>query len=253
MLKHCLYTLILFSSVHVSFAQTEKEIIANYIENTGGAEAWNKLKGIKMTAKVSQGGMEIPIEMIELKDGRQMTLINFQGNEIKQGVYDGMRLWAHNFMTMEAEESDAESTANFKLDLNDFPQKFGGTFLDYENKGYTVELLGKETIDGTETFKIKLVTEPQMIDGKEEESVSFYFFDTENFVPIVMQAEIKSGQGKGMISEVKFSDYDEVDGLYFPFSITQGVKGQPGQPITFSSIEVNPKIKNSEFEFPEKK
>ena len=68
-----------------------------------------------------------------------------------------------------------------------------------------------------------------------------------------MQAEIKSGQGKGMISEVKFSDYDEVDGLYFPFSITQGVKGQPGQPITFSSIEVNPKIKNSEFEFPEKK
>ena len=249
MLKHCLYTLILFSSIHLSFAQTEKEIIANYIENTGGVDAWNNLKGTKMSAKVSNGGMEIPIEVIELRDGRQMTIINFQGKEMKQGVFDGTRLWGHNFMTMEAEESDAESTANFKLELNDFPN----AFIDYEKKGYTVELLGKETIDGTETFKIKLVTEPQMIDGKKEESVSFYFFDTENFVPIAMQAEIKSGQAKGMISEVKFSDYDEVDGLYFPFSMTQGVKGQPGQPITFSSIEVNPKVDEAAFAFPEKK
>ena len=66
-----------------------------------------KLQGIKMTAKVSQGGMDIPIEMVQLKDGRQMTIVTFQGKEIKQGVYDGTRLWSHNFMTMEAEESDA--------------------------------------------------------------------------------------------------------------------------------------------------
>ena len=124
------------------FAQTKEEIIANYIENTGGAEAWNKLQGIKMTAKVSQGGMDIPIEMVQLKDGRQMTIVTFQGKEIKQGVYDGTRLWSHNFMTMEAEESDAEATANFKLESNDFPNPF----LNYEKKGYTVELMGIETI-----------------------------------------------------------------------------------------------------------
>ena len=113
-----------------NFAQTKEEIIANYIENTGGVEAWNNLQGLKMTAKVSQGGMEIPIEMMQLKDGRQMTKISFQGKEIKQGVFDGTKLWSHNFMTMEAEESDAETTANFKLDANDFPNPF----LDYEKK-----------------------------------------------------------------------------------------------------------------------
>jgi hypothetical protein len=159
------------------FAQTKEEIIANYIENTGGTEAWNNLQGIKMTAKVSQGGMDIPIEMVQLKDGRQMTIVTFQGKEIKQGVYDGKRLWSHNFMTMEAEESDAESTANFKLESNDFPNPF----LNYEKKGYTVELMGIETIQGAETFKIKLVQEPKMVDGQKEESVSYYFFDTENF------------------------------------------------------------------------
>ena len=249
MSKHYFYTLLFCLTSQLFFAQTEKEIIANYIENTGGAEAWNKLKGIKMKAKVSQGGMEIPIETIQLRDGRQMTIINFQGKEMKQGVFDGTHLWGHNFMTMEAEESDAEATANFKLEMNDFPN----AFIDYEKKGYTVELLGKEEMDGAETFKIKLVKEPQMVDGKEEESVSFYYFDTENFVPIAMQEEIKSGQAKGMIAETKFSDYDEVEGLYFPFSMTNGVKGQPGQPITFSSIEVNPVVDAAAFTLPEKK
>ena len=36
-----------------------------------------------------------------------------------------------------------------------------------------------------------------------------------------------------------------------PFSMTQGVKDQPGQPITITSIELNPTVDESEFEFPE--
>ncbi|MBL4904923.1 MAG: outer membrane lipoprotein-sorting protein [Flavobacteriaceae bacterium] len=176
-----------------------------------------------------------------------MTKINFQGKVIMQGVFDGETLWSHNFMTMTAEKSDAETTANLKLDANDFPD----AFLDYKKKGYKVELLGKETIDGAETFKIKLTKEPVTIDGKLEENVSFYYFDVDNFVPIAIHSEIRSGQGKGMISEVTMSDYQEVDGLYFPFSMTQGIKGQPGgQPITISKIVLNPKIDDNAFKFP---
>ncbi|MEJ6590307.1 MAG: outer membrane lipoprotein-sorting protein [Crocinitomicaceae bacterium] len=250
MLQNKLFTLmILFFSCQAYFAQTKEEIISNYIENTGGAEAWNKLQGIKMTAKVSNGGMEIPIEMYNLKDGRQMTVITFQGKEIKQQVYDGKQLWSHNFMTMEAEESDAETASNFKLELNDFPNPF----LNYEEKGYSIELMGNETIEGTETFKIKLIQEPVTVEGKKEESISFYFFDTENFVPIAMQSEVKVGPAKGMIAETTFSDYQEVDGLYFPFSMSQGEKGKPGEPISMTAIVLNPKVDDAEFTFPEKK
>jgi len=38
-------------------AQTADEILANYFENTGGLDNWNKLEGIKMMAKINQGGM----------------------------------------------------------------------------------------------------------------------------------------------------------------------------------------------------
>ncbi|MEO9571219.1 MAG: outer membrane lipoprotein-sorting protein [Polaribacter sp.] len=248
MKKILLVTVMFFG--FVTNAQSVDEILSTYYENIGGVENLKKITGVKMTASVNQQGMEIPLEIYQLSDGKQMTIINFQGKEIKQGVFDGETLWGHNFMTMKAEKSDAEATENMKLNMNDFPD----SFIDYKKKGYKVEFLGKETIDGAETFKIKLTKEPVTVDGKKEDDVSYYFFDTENYVPIAIQTEIKSGQAKGMISQVIMSDYQEVDGLYFPFSMTQGIKGQPGgQPITITKIELSPKVDAAAFLFPEEK
>lgn len=231
----------------LAHAQTADEILAKYFENTGGIDKWKSLTGIKMVAKVNQGGMEIPLEIVQLKDGRQMTKITFQGKAIMQGVYDGSTLWSHNFMTMKAEKSDAETTENFKKEVGEFPDPF----LDYKSRGYKVELLGKETVDGTETFKIKLVKKPVLVDGKETENVVFYYFDAESYVPLMTESEIKSGPAKGMVSQSKMSDYQEVSGLMMPFSMAQGVKGQPGQPLTITSIELNPAVDTAAFKFPE--
>ena len=246
MLKRILVLIVLVCSYSIN-AQTVDEIISNYFENTGGVENWEKIEGVKMSAKVNQGGMEIPIEIVQLKSGKMMTTINFQGQSIKQGVFDGEVLWSTNFMTQKAEKSDEEAINMVKNEMNQFPDPF----LNYKEKGFTVELMGTETVDGAETFKIKLTTTPNIIEGKEVPSVSYYFFDNENFVPIQVQEEIMEGPGKGMVSEVKMSDYQEAGGVYMPYSMTQGVKGQPGAPITMDSIEINPTVDDSEFAFPE--
>ena len=246
MLKRILVLITLVCSYSIN-AQTVDEIISNYFENTGGVENWEKIEGVKMSAKVNQGGMEIPIEIVQLKSGKMMTTINFQGQSIKQGVFDGEVLWSTNFMTQKAEKSDEEAINMVKNEMNQFPDPF----LNYKEKGFTAELMGTETVDGAETFKIKLTTTPNIIEGKEVPSVSYYFFDNENFVPIQVQEEIMEGPGKGMVSEVKMSDYQEAGGVYMPYSMTQGVKGQPGAPITMDSIEINPTVDDSEFAFPE--
>ncbi len=225
---------------------TVDEIINNYFENTGGLENWKALKGIKMSAKINQGGLEIPLEIVQLADGRQYTKFNFQGTDFYQGVFDGETLWSINFQSMKAEKSDQEATDNFKLNLNDFPD----SFIDYKQKGYSAELMGKETIDGAETYKVKLIKEPIMVNGEEKEDVSFYYFDTEAFVPIAQDSEIKQGPQAGAIGRATQSDFDEVEGLYFPFSLTQGVKDGPSQPITIESIEVNPEVDESLFKYP---
>ena len=245
--KTLLIAVAAFLFANVAFAQTADEIINKYFENTGGKAKWDALQGMKATCKFNMQGMDLPLIVIQLKDGRQFTSVTFQGTEYKQGVYDGTTLWNTNQMTTKPEKSDAETTENFKKTAAlDFPDPF----LNYKSKGYKVEFMGKETVDGAETFKVKLTKLPVKVDGKETESVSYYYFDTENYVPLVQETEVKSGPAKGMITQVKYSDYQEVDGIMFAFSSTVGAKGQPGgQTITITSIELNPKVDASVFAY----
>ena len=245
-IKHLLQVLTVFC-VTAAQAQTADEILNKYFENTGGRAKYEAVQGIKMNAKVNQGGMEIPIAMYQFKDGRTMQVVTFQGKEIKQGVFDGSTLWSHNFMNMKAEKSDAETTANYKLDIGEFPD----VFLHYKERGLAVELMGKETIDGTEAFKIKLTKKPIMVDGKPADNVVFYFFDTDSYVPLMTESEIKQGPNKGQVGQAKFSDYQEIGGIMMPFSLTQGLKGGAGQQLTIVSIEINPKVADTEFKYPE--
>ena len=245
-----LFIALLILALTPSNAQTADEIINNYFENTGGLENWKNLNSIKFTGEVNMGQMVLPIEMIQTKNGKTITKANIQGQDFFQEVFDGETLWGTNQMTMAAEKSDSETTDNYKNEMNDFPDPF----IDYKEKGYAVELIGNETIEGTETFKIKLTKEPIKVDGVITDDIFYYYFETENFVPIVMEKEIKSGPGKGMVIQLKFSDYEEVDGMYFAFSINQGVKDQEGNTmISMKTIELNPEIDMAIFDYPEAK
>jgi len=243
-------TLLLIIGLMTAFAsqsQTIDEIIDEYFENTGGIDNWKALKGLKTMAKVNQGGMELPVEIVQLSDGRTYTKITLQGTVLMQGVYDGETLWNTNFANMKAEKSDAEQTENYKLDTNDFPD----ALFNYKEKGYNAELLENETVDGTETFKIKITKEPKTMDGLEVQDVVYYYFDTESFILIAQDNEVKQGPQKGVIQRITFSDYLEVDGFYFPFSLTQGIKDGASQPIIIESTLLNPEIEDSAFAMPE--
>ena len=245
-LNYLLLTAFVFM-ISTSFnAQTVDEIIENYIENTGGAENWQKVKSIKMNMSVNQMGMDIPIEQYSSAE-RTYTKISLQGQEIMQGVFDGKTLWSTNFMSMKAEKSNQEDIENVKNALNEFPDPF----LNYKEKGYTAELMGTETLEGSDVFKVKLTKKPNLVDGEEVPNVTIYYFDAENFVPIMTHQEMTEGPAKGTIMEGKMSDYQEVDGLYMPFSMTQGIKDQPGQAVIIKSIEINTVVDDSNFKFPE--
>ena len=243
--KLFLFVIISLLTVSVN-AQSVDEIIENYFENTGSAKSWAEVESIKKNMSVNQMGMELPIEQYQSSD-RIYTKVSIQGMEIKQNVFDGETFWSTNWSTMKAEKSDQKNVQIVKDELAEFPDPF----LNYKKNGFIVELMGKEIVDGTDTFKVKLIKKPMLVDGEEVPNVSIYYFDSENFIPIMVHEEVMSGQLKGTIIEVKMNDYQEVEGLYMPFSMSQGVKDQPGQPITITSIELNVKADESEFRFPE--
>ncbi|MCH6201891.1 outer membrane lipoprotein-sorting protein [Aquiflexum sp. LQ15W] len=225
-------------------AQKVEDIIDQYLENTGGAAEWAKLSSMKMEGKISAQGMDIPLEIVQTKEGKMYMKFQLQGQEIVQQAFDGTEAWGVNFMTMKAEKSDSETTENMKREMGDFPDPF----LNFKSKGYTAELLGEETVEGTECFKVKLTKKPLLVDGAEVENISFYFFDKENFVPIMVEKEMKTGPAKGITIQTLMSDYQEVEGLYFPFSITEKAKGSPqGQGISITKVILNPALDPAAF------
>jgi hypothetical protein len=223
------------------FAQTADEVIGKYIKTIGGAEKLKALKGVKMEMSVNNQGMEIPVEFVQLPGGKMYIKINFQGKEITQIASDGTTSWNTSFMTMKAEKSNAEANENAKLSNADFPD----AMLDYKSKGYTAEYIGKETKEGTECYKVKFTKKPITVDGLKTDDITYYFFDTENSLPIATEAEIKQGPAKGQKSVSTMSDYQEVDGIYFPFSMNQG-----GQEMKVKKVTLNPVIDAKAFAFP---
>jgi len=218
------------------------EIVDSYFEVTGGKANWEKLEGIKMDGISNTQGMEIPVEILQLKSGKQYVKISLQGKEMMQGVFNGEVLWSINFMTQKAEKMTTEQTENFKKnEIKDFPSPF----LNYKEKGYKIELIDEETMDGAECYKVKLTQNPIMVEGKEEENVSFHYFEKENSILIASEIEMKEGPMKGQMIKSTMSDYDEVDGLYFPFSLIQ-----MGMPFTIKKIELNPEVDESVFDMP---
>jgi hypothetical protein len=250
MRKFSLILLCFFAFAGIANAQTADDVLKKYFENIGGLENWKKVKALKATGKVNAGGMELPLEMLYTDAGKVRMKFELQGKELIQQAFDGTVAWSTNFQTMKAEKNDNEATENMKRAGNEFPDPF----IDYSKKGFKVEMLGKEQAEGVDCFKIKLTKTPVLSEGKEVENVTFYFFDAENYVPILTESEIKSGPMKGKISQTLFSDYKEVSGLYFPFAMTSKLKGTPqGQTINFLTVEVNPVVNESLFTFVESK
>ena len=246
-MKNILAILLTFSFL-VSNSQDVNEIIDNYLEITGGTEAYQKIEGYKIYASANQQGLEIPIEIVQLKKGRTSLKLSLQGQEIKQGVFDGEVLWSTGFPDFKPVKSDEEDVINLKNELKEFPDPF----FTYEDLGYTIELDGTEDFEGTEVNIIKLTKTPILIDGEEFPNIDYWLFDSEENIPLAVRSEILEGPAKGLIEEQRFSDYQEVEGVYYPFSITFGVKDQPGgQTFIVEKMEINPEIDESEFEFPE--
>lgn len=223
-----------------SYGQTADEIVNKYLETIDPGKKLSKLEGLKMDMVAKAQGMEIPVSLLSAKNGEMLMNINLQGKEITQMAFDGKEMWSTNFMTMKAEKADAETTENMKQNI-DFPDPF----FNYKAKGYKIEYLGKETKDGADAYKIKLTKKPIKVQGQPQENISFYYFDVDSNLPIVTEAEIQEGPMKGQKSISKMSDYQEVDGIYFPFSLQM-----MGQELKVNKITMNPTIDKKIFAFP---
>jgi hypothetical protein len=215
------------------------DLIAKSIEARGGLEKMKAVQSIRMTGKMTMGqGMEAPM-VLEMKRPKSMRMeFTFQGMTGVQ-AYDGKAGWA---LMPFGGKKDPEPMSAEDLQEADENADMDGPLVDYKSKGYTVELVDKEKVEGSDAYKIKV----NMKNG----NVRYIYLDADTML------EIKS-EGKRMVrgSEVEFEstvgDYKEVGGLMIPYSIQASAKGHPEkQNIVFDKIELNPKLDDARYKMP---
>jgi len=218
---------ILFLSVN-GFAQSADEIIARYIKTVGGIDRINAVTSIKRTGKFTGGG---GFEAQVLEENARPNLVrqefSLQGMTAVN-AYDGTTGWKIDPF---GGKKDPESMSEEELKSIIEDSDLDGPLVNYAKKGNKVESLGTETVEGSEAYKIKVTTPAG--------DVRTYFIDTSSYVPIKIETR-RMVRGAERVYETILGDYKEVNGWYLPFSIENGVKGNPNrQKTTYSKIEAN--------------
>lgn len=217
-----------------AFAQTQEEIINKHIEAIGGRDAWAKLNSLRMEASMKMQGAEIKITFLQLHNKAMRQNINVMGMDGYQ-IMTKKEGWT--FMPFQGqtkpEPMTADDVKNGQDDLN-----LQEDFLSYKDQGKKLEYLGKDDMDGTECFKLKMTDK----DGKE----TSYFLDASSYLTLKQSTKF-TADGKEMEVATLFSNYKKLpEGIVYPMSVSGGWGD-----TEFTKVEVNVPIDEKEFQLPQ--
>ena len=241
-MKRLLIT-ILFSIAAVAVVQAEQnldEVLAEYVEAKGGADAIQGIKTMQISGKMTMGAMEFPFELTSKRPNKVYTSFEAQGMKGVQ-AYDGETGWAiMPFMG----KPDPEKMADDQLKQIKDQADMDGPLINYKDKGHTVELVGETEIEGTPVIELKVT--------KKNEDVVHIFLDKEYKLEVMSRAKMDM-MGQQVEAETYFSDYNEVGGTIMPHALSVKMNGQVVQNLTFTDIKTNVDVEDSLFTMPEKK
>jgi len=228
--------IIIVAFVNVAQAQSVNEVLDKHFKAVG-QEKLVAVQSFYIKAKVSQMGMEMPMEMKIKKPEMFIITINMQGQKMIQ-AFDGQKGWMiAPWVSPDPQELTGEQLTQAKqqVDMN-------GELYDYEKKGSTAELGGKVNVDGKDVYRIKLTTK----DG----NVKDYFIDANTYYISKVKAKV-SAQGQSVDVEQIMSDFKTIDGITMPMKVE--TKSPMGTAIILmEEIKYNENFDNAIFKQPAK-
>ncbi len=214
------------------------EILNNYYEIMG-LDKLAKVKGIEIKGKSFNQGMEYDFTMITVPPGRYRLEVPIQGQTMVQ-VYDQGEAWVIAPWTGTLAPKDITGD---QLKQMEKQADITGELYNWKEKGSKVELLGKEDMEGSDVYKIKLT------DKNGDETI--YYIDAENFVILKTENTITM-RGEPVKTESSISDYKPVEeGIIMAYSHTDSYNGQVVNTLTIDTVILNPEVDLSIFEKPE--
>ncbi len=226
-------------------APTADELVAKNLAARGGAD---KLAAIH--SYVTKGTVREPGDFrltyhetrVRIDPGSDNSAVRvdmaIQGLTLVQS-YDGRTGWRIN--PFEGRKDPEKMGTDEARALAD-EALIDGPLLAAHAKGSHVEYLGREDVDGTDAYKLRVT---------QGDGTTFtYFLDPDAYLEIRV-IEQRTIRGAEQETVTDLGDYERVNGVYFPFSLASGppnVKDQ--QVITIESAEANKDVAPSTFAMP---
>src|SRR5438128_1979610 len=220
-------------------AQTADEIVAHYLKTVGGMEKIQAVQTLRRSGKyIGGGGFEALVTQENKRGNSVREEFSLQGMTAIN-AYNGKKGWKIEPWNGK-KDPEALGEEEMKSIVED--ADFDGPLVNYNQKGYKVELAGIDKFEGTDTFKLKIT--------KPNGDVYVYYLDTEYYVPIKIDTR-RMIRGAEREYETALGDYKEVAGWYLPYSFETNVKGsQDKSKIVYDKIEANIPMDDKRFEMP---
>jgi hypothetical protein len=229
-----LTVIVLLLAVSAS-AQTADEIIGKYVKAIGGKDQLSKITSVYTESTMEVMGMQITIKSTTLNGKGMKQEMDMMGSPMTT-CYTDKGGWSINPMGGgTAPEDMPEAQYNAGKDQI----VVGGPFINYAEKGYKTELLGTDTVNKVNAYKIKL-TAPN-------NSSAVYYFDPNTFylVRANQQAEM---QGQMVDNTTTYSDYRQTEGYTLPYkSSADMMGGQVTMVMTVTKVELNKPVSDTIF------
>ena len=220
-------------------AQTADELVNKNIQAKGGLDKIKAAKTRMAVGKVKGARGRVAVfKQMNLRPDLVRQDLSIQGMTAVQ-AYDGSVGWqTQPFRGRKDPELMGEDTLRDLLLAADFD----GPLVDYAEKGNKIEYLGHDEVDGDDALRLKVTLK--------NGDILYYYLDPDTYLEI--RKEIQQFV-RGSVRErvVDLGSYKPVDGVMYPFSISEGSKNNPdAQVISLEKIEANVALRDSDFALP---
>ncbi len=223
----------------LSLGETAEELVAKNIQARGGLEKIKSVQSMRMTGTMRLGDERLPTTLELKRPGKSRWEFTLDGQTAVQ-AYDGKTAWM--IMPFEGQTEPQIMTDQEAKDI-EMQADVDGPLVDAAAKGNTIELVGKETIEGgVEAWHLRVTRK----NGEARE----LYLDAKTYLPILAVTK-RTSDGQTVEIRSKIGDYKSVGGVMLPHSFQASASGVPQtQALEFQKIELNVPIDDSRFAMP---
>ena len=235
-LRVVLFSVVSMLSVVNLHAQTVDDVINKHIEAIGGKDKISAIKSVYTEYDVDIMG-NTAAGVTYLVNGKAFrNEVDFAGQKIIECVTEKGGWGVNPMAGQTAPEAMPADQAKLRMGQLDA----GGPLFNYATKGNKVELLGKDTLNGKQAFKVKVISK----DGNE----NTFWIDGSTYY-ILKSVSKATVNGEQIETSVQFNNYKKTDyGYVIPVNYEVTLPQGFALNITSKKTEINKDIDMKLFE-----